>query len=62
MKTCKWLRAFDGHFNISCVNETKQRANGEFKSDTQYKTAEWDFKFCPYCGGEIIVEEPPEED
>ena len=55
LKTCEWIRAFDGHFNIGCVDETKQRGNGEFKSCKIYPTAEWDFTYCPYCGKKIII-------
>jgi len=46
---CKWIRAFDGHFNISCVEETGERANGNFKG------GKWDFKNCPYCGKIILL-------
>lgn len=52
---CEWIRAFDGHFNIGCVNETGHRANAEFKSCSKFKSSRWDFKFCPYCGKEIII-------
>lgn len=48
---CEWTRSFDSHFNISCVNETGERANGNFKGKD--KGAKWEFKFCPYCGKEI---------
>ena len=46
---CKWVKGFDGHFNISCVGETGQRANYDFKG----RNAKWEFKYCPYCGREI---------
>ena len=52
---CEWVRVFDGHFNIGCVNETGQRANGNFKRDNQTSDTKWDFKYCPYCGREICV-------
>ena len=45
-KSCKWQRAVDGHFNISCVNETGLRGNGAFRGT-------WNFIYCPYCGGRI---------
>lgn len=48
---CKWIRAFDGHFNISCVNETHERANGNFRDKD--KGSKWHFKYCPYCGKKI---------
>ncbi len=48
---CIWTRAFDGNFNISCVKETKQRANGNFKGKAD--GAKWEFVYCPYCGKEI---------
>lgn len=51
---CEWVRAFDGNFNISCVGEYGKRANGQFKGDN----AKWDFKYCPYCAGEIILTTP----
>jgi hypothetical protein len=51
-KTCEWHRAFDGHFNISCVDETKERANGNFKPSDGY-SSKWNFTYCPYCGGKI---------
>ena len=44
VKQCKWVKAFDGHFNISCANESGQRAHGSFKY------GKWNFVFCPYCG------------
>ena len=47
---CKWIRVFDGHFNISCPSG--ERANGDFKRDNDHY-ANWEFKFCPYCGREI---------
>jgi hypothetical protein len=50
---CTWVRAFDGHFNISCANETRERANGNFKGKEQGAT--WEFTFCPYCGKQIQV-------
>jgi len=53
---CEWMRQFDGHFNISCVNETKERANGDFHSSNVYKSR-WSFKFCPYCGNRITIKE-----
>jgi hypothetical protein len=50
---CDWRRSFDGHFNISCANETNQRGNGQFLPDEKIKTTKWNFKHCPYCGKEI---------
>jgi hypothetical protein len=61
MKKCKWLRIFDGHFNISCVNETGERANGMFKPCDNYSDSKWNFKYCPYCGREIEVEKAEED-
>ena len=52
---CGWLRAFDGHFNISCP--TGERANGDFRSTEDYK-AKWEFKYCPYCARPIKIVEP----
>ncbi len=52
--TCNWVRAFDSHFNISCVNKTGERANGNFKGKTE--GAKWEFIYCPYCGRKIEVE------
>lgn len=52
IKKCKWARVFDGHFNIGCVGKTKKRGNGNFKKD-DHNPAQWDFKYCPYCGREI---------
>lgn len=52
-KRCEWLRVFDGHFNISCVANTGERANGNFKGKAD--GAKWEFKYCPYCGREIVV-------
>jgi hypothetical protein len=52
-KTCNWVRSFDGHFNISCADETGERANGNFKPDQKLKGTKWNFKYCPYCGGVI---------
>jgi len=60
MKKCIWVRAFDGHFNISCVGETGKRANGNFVSCKKFK-AKWDFKFCPYCGKAIEIVEPDKD-
>ena len=54
MSECIWERSFDGHFNIGCVNETKKRANGNFKGEE--KGATWEFIYCPYCG-RLIKEE-----
>lgn len=54
MKKCVWVRSFDNHFNISCVDETGERANGDFKGKTE--GAKWEFKYCPYCGGEIEID------
>jgi len=51
---CKWTRVFDGHFNISC--EIGKRGNGNFKPDKKLTKTKWDFKYCPYCGGEIVVD------
>lgn len=48
-KKCYWVRSFDGHFNISCANETNERANGQFKN------GKWNFIYCPYCGRKIEV-------
>jgi hypothetical protein len=53
VQLCTWVRAFDGHFNISCANETGERANGNFKGKDQGAT--WEFVFCPYCGNKIDV-------
>jgi hypothetical protein len=53
--TCEWFRSFDGHFNISCANETNHRANGEFHSDRAIRETKWDFSFCPYCGRKIQI-------
>jgi len=58
--TCKWLRVFDGNFNIGCVNETKERANGNFKG--KEKGAKWEFIYCPYCGKKIEEIQPDEEE
>jgi len=56
MKTCKWLRAFDGHFNISCCEtHGNHRANGNFKKDEEVTDAKWDFTYCPYCSKKIEV-------
>jgi len=54
---CIWDRVFDGHFNISCVNQTGERANGNFKPDNRICTTTWNFKYCPYCGKEIRVKD-----
>jgi len=59
-KKCKWLRIFDGHFNISCVFENHERANGNFKPDKKVTNTKWNFKYCPYCGKEIEIEYLPE--
>lgn len=56
-KKCKWVRAFDQHFNIGCANETGKRGHGFFKSDYSV-TAKWEFEFCPYCGGKIELVKP----
>ena len=53
--TCEWMRCFDGHFSIGCVNKTGQRANGNFKRDKNVADTKWDFKYCPYCGKEIKI-------
>lgn len=50
-KKCEWFRNFDSHFNIGCVEETGERANGNFKGKED--GAKWEFKYCPYCGGRI---------
>jgi hypothetical protein len=50
---CIWVRSLDEHFNISCVNKTKQRGNKQFKSITG--ASQWNFKYCPYCGREIKI-------
>ncbi len=50
---CKWVRVFDGHFNIGCVDENGQRANGNFKGKAFGAT--WEFVFCPYCGKRIAT-------
>lgn len=60
MKKCIWVRAFDAHFNISCVRETGKRANGHFKPDEDNNPTKWDFTFCPYCGKEIEIVKPDE--
>ena len=59
-KKCKWIRAFDNHFNIGCVNETKQRGHGHFKSCKDMH-AMWEFIYCPYCGMEIELVYPDAE-
>lgn len=51
LEKCEWVRAFDSHFNISCVGETGERANGNFKGEDR----RWDFKYCPYCGKKIVL-------
>jgi hypothetical protein len=51
MEYCTWVRVFDGHFNISCCNETGERANGQFKG--KEFGAKWEFIYCPYCGRKI---------
>ena len=56
---CKWVRAFDGHFNISCPSG--ERANGHWKGDIYGEQTKWQFKFCPYCGREINMIEPKKE-
>ena len=48
---CEWIKAFDGHYNISCVDETEKRANGNFKGIN----AKWQFTYCPYCGRKIQI-------
>ena len=53
---CMWARTFDRHFNISCVNETGERANGNFKPCSAMTKTTWNFKYCPYCGKEIQVD------
>ena len=53
MEKCTWVRAFDNNFNISCCSETGERANGNFKG--KEIGAKWEFKYCPYCSGEIEV-------
>ena len=53
---CNWTRVFDGNFNISCVNDTGKRANGNFKRDEKWSETEWDFDFCPYCGNKISTQ------
>ena len=50
---CTWTRSFDGHFNISCADQTGERANGNFKGKKDGAT--WEFLFCPYCGNEIEI-------
>jgi hypothetical protein len=55
---CEWTRSFDDHFNISCVNETHERANGHFKPDKTFQNTKWNFTFCPYCGKKIKVYSP----
>ena len=56
---CKWVRAFDSHFNIGCVNKTGERANGNFKGK-EYG-AKWEFIYCPYCGRKIkLIPAAPE--
>ena len=47
--SCIWTKAFDANFNISCANETGQRASSHFKG----VYGKWQFTFCPYCGGKI---------
>jgi len=49
-ENCRWTRAFDQHFNISC--NSGERANCNFKGVS--KGANWEFIFCPYCGKKII--------
>ena len=49
LKDCRWVKAFDGHYNISCPSG--ERANRDFKGGT------WDFTYCPYCSGKIEVVE-----
>ena len=48
---CKWIRAFDGHFNLSCANEYHERGNGNFRDKD--KGSKWQFNHCPYCGRKI---------
>ena len=55
MKICGWVRQFDGHFAIACFNKTGERANRSWKPDRHIKETRWNFKFCPYCGGEIYI-------
>jgi hypothetical protein len=56
-KNCTWYKKFDGHYSISCANETNQRANGEFHPYIHKKghKTRWQFIYCPYCGGKIII-------
>ena len=53
---CKWVRAFDGHFNIGCANETGERGNTHFKGKSE--GSKWEFQYCPYCGKKIIYDTP----
>jgi len=57
---CNWGRSFDGHINMSCADESKQRANGNFKG--KENGAKWEFIYCPYCGGLINMQEQVKED
>ena len=50
---CKWARAFDGHFNISC--KFGKRANGQFHTDSTIQKTTWQFDYCPYCGRKIEI-------
>lgn len=63
VNVCKWTRAFDLHFNISCCGDgitgTGKRANAQFKGKD--KGSKWEFKFCPYCSGEIVEQLSSEE-
>ena len=51
--SCKWTRAFDGHFNISCPSG--KRANGDFHTDSTILITKWEFTYCPYCGNVIEI-------
>lgn len=55
MDECNWTRAFDGHFNLSCVNKNHNRGNRNFKPDLEIKDTKWDFTYCPYCSSEIHI-------
>lgn len=61
---CTWYKKFDGHYTLDCTNETGHRANCNFHKYIHNKNApetKWNFVYCPYCGGKIIIHDMESE-
>ena len=48
-KTCKWNHTGDGEFSTGCFME---HGFADYDLEDSFQTLT--YRFCPYCGGEIL--------